>query len=114
MRGNLSSFVLQDGSTYWYDQGETWMELFGHGSECLQADYEGRSRPDPPQILRAVANAKDRRLVVERLYPQGSLPLMAYDVDVLIESGEFVPRSFLAGVEYGPEYFARLANISGR
>lgn len=112
IRGNLSSFELRNGTTFWYEPGEAWQAIFLHGTTCLRADFEGESRPDPPEILQAVAKAKDRRAAVERLYPPGSTPFAAYDVDALIERGTYEPRSFLAGVEYGEEYFERLEDLS--
>ncbi len=114
LRGQRSSFELRDGSTYWYDEGEMWGTMFRHGTDSLGADFRGEARPDPPDALKAVADAKDRRAALERLYAPGCTPFYAYDPDALVERGEFVHRSFLAGVEYGPEYFARLAKISGR
>jgi hypothetical protein len=114
LRGQRASFELQDGSTYWCDEGEAWQTIFTHGSDCLRADYQVRDRPEPSDVLRAISKARDRRAAVGNLYSQGSFSLMAYDADALVERGEFVPRSFLAGVEYGPEYFRQLSVISER
>ncbi len=100
MRGRLSSFELANGSRHFYEPGEVWSEVFKHGSDCMRADYKGEARPEPPEILKAVARAKDRRAAVERLYAPGTHPFIAYETDVLVERGEFEPRSFLAGKNY--------------
>lgn len=83
--------------------------MFMHGSNCLTADYRSEPRPDPPEILQAIARARDRRVAVEKLYARGTYPFMAYDLNVLVERGEFVPASFLAGHSYeeSVEHFAR-------
>ena len=109
MRGNLESFELTDGSRYFYEPEEVGPMLFMHGSNCLTADYRSEPRPDPPEILRAIARAKDRRAAVEKLYARGTYPFMAYDLEALVERGEFVPASFLAGHTYqeSVEHFAQ-------
>ena len=109
MRGQLSYFELADGSRYFYEPEKAWTELFLHGSKCLEADYRSEQRPEPPEILKAVAKARDRRSAVERLYAQDPAPLTAYDLEALAERGELVPRSFLAGHSYesSVEHFAR-------
>jgi len=112
--GQRSSFELRDGPTYWYYEDEVWSTVFRHGTASLDADYKGEPRPEPPDVLKAVVHAKDRRAALERLYAPGCTPFYAYDPDALVERGEFVPLSFLTGVEYGEEYFERLAKISGR
>ncbi len=114
MRGNFASFELRDGSTFWYDEDEEWPVLFTHGTDCMRADHRGEPRPDPPEILQAVARAKNRRAAVAKLYPPHSYPFMAYDIEVLIERGVFEHRAFLSGSEYDEEYFARLVRGSGR
>ena len=97
----LEYIELEDGTRYWYDPAEVGTEVFMHGVDSLQADFAGEPRPDPPEILQAITRAKDRRGAVERLYPQGTLALMAYDPEALAKRGEFVPRSFVVGKEYG-------------
>ncbi len=109
MRGQLASFELIDGSRYFFEPDAVWWQLFLHGSNCMEADYRSELRPKPPEILKAVAKAKDRRSAVERLYAPGSTPFTAYDHKSLVERGEFVPRSFLAGHGYEEslEHFAK-------
>ncbi len=109
MRGNLDHIELIDGSRYYFEPEKVWSEVFLHGGDCLRADYESEQRPEPPEILQAVAKAKDRRSAVEGLYAPGSHPFMAYEIEALVERGEFIPRSFLAGYSYeeSVEYYAR-------
>lgn len=109
MEGRVDYIELVDGSRYFYEPEQIWGQVFGHGSDCLTADYKSEPRPEPPEILQAVARARDRRSAVERLYAPGSTPFTAYDLEDLVERGEFTPRSFLAGHTYEEslEHFAR-------
>jgi len=100
MRGQLAYIELVDGSRYFYEPEKVWTELFLHGSKCLEADHRSAQRPEPPEILQAVERAKDRRSAVERILAQDPAPLTAYDLEALVERGEFVPRSFLADHSY--------------
>lgn len=109
MLEHVDYIELADGSRYLFEPGEVWREVFGHGGDCLTADYRSEPRPDPPEILQAIARARDRRAAVEKLYARGTYPFMAYDLDALVEHGELVPASFLAGHSYKEslEYFAK-------
>ena len=101
-RGKLGYFELREGSRYWFDPSNTYMELFLHASNSLRADYKGEPRPEPPEILRALARAKDRKAALERLYPKGgSMLFCAYDLETLVERGELIPRPFMVGREVG-------------
>jgi hypothetical protein len=100
--GRADYFELADGTRFWYDPSEVFVEVFKHGSESMRADFRDDDRPPPPEILLALTRAKDRRAAVSKLYPKGSTPVLCYDVDVLVERGELVPRSILAGCDdYG-------------
>lgn len=99
-RGGMVSIELRDGSRHWFEPGEVWREVFSHGTDCLRADYAAKARPEPPTILQAVARAKDRRSALERLYAPGLHPFLVYEPEALVERGEFVPRSLLAGKTY--------------
>ena len=102
LRGKLGSFELREGGSYWFDPSNTYKELFLHASNSLRADYKGEPRPDPPEILRALARAKDRKAALEGLYPTGgSMLFSAYDLEALVERGELVPRPFAVGREVG-------------
>ena len=97
--GQADSFELADGTRFWYDPSEVFIEVFAHGSESLKADYRDEDRPEPPEILQALTKAKVRESAVWKLYPKGSSPFLVYDVDILVERGELVPRSMLAGCD---------------
>jgi len=102
MQGKLGSFELQEGGRYWFDSCSAHIELFGHAMNLLIADYKGEPRPDPPEILRALTRAKDRKAALEGLYPsRGSMLFSVYDMEALVERGELVPRPFVAGGEIG-------------
>src|SRR5215212_3987434 len=102
MQGKLGSFELQEGGRYWFDSCSAHIELFGHAMNSLIADYIGEPRPDPPEILRALTCAKDRKATLEGLYPTGgSMLFSAYDMKALVERGELVPRPFVVGREVG-------------
>jgi len=102
VQGKLGYFELQEGGRYWFDSCNAHIELFGHAMNSLTADYMGEPRPDPPEILRALTRAKDRKATLEELYPTGGgMLLSAYEVEALVECGELVPRSFVAGRDVG-------------
>ena len=94
MRDRLTSFALEDGSTFYFDPEEAFTATFGFFTASLRADWEREPRPQQPEVLRAVADAKDRRRALE-LVMQGSsfLPL---DEGSLVERGEFVPRRLVS------------------
>jgi|SRR5215212_1376613 hypothetical protein len=95
-RGNHESFVLMDGSTYYFSPGSG--ELFLHTAECIRADYAGRRRPDPPPTLLALCKARDRRAAAEKVATSGMFP---YDLEALVERGELVPRTMVASTPEG-------------
>ncbi len=93
LRGSLSSFELAGGSKYWYSEEQAFEDLFMFGSECMKA---GRveDRPEPPEIVQALARAKDRRAAFESLEP---IPFFPYEDEPFVERGELVHRSLVAG-----------------
>jgi hypothetical protein len=71
LRGTLESFVLEDGSRYYYDP--TSGECFLHSMACLRAQGEGKTTfPEPPETVKAIAKARDRGVALNQLYPSGS------------------------------------------
>ncbi len=98
-RGKLDSFVLADGTRYYYDPQEAFKNAFQFFSDSMRADHSGEPRPDPPEIMRAIADARDRADALSRAM-SGYSHLLPIDRDALLSRGEFVPRSLLAGVEY--------------
>lgn len=94
LRGQLSSFELADGSRYWYDPDAAFPELFLFGAACLRAAGPPHARPEPPELVRALVKAKDRRAAFESLAP---VPFFPYEYDAFVERGELVHRSMVAG-----------------
>jgi len=92
MQGNLSSIELTDGSRYWFDPQETGIVLFLYLMDSSRTVYSGSPRPEPPELLRAVAAAKNRREAFSRICPGGVVLSLPVDAEALVERGEFVPR----------------------
>jgi hypothetical protein len=103
MRGNMDYIELVDGSRHWFDPEDASKELFLYFTDSLGAVYHETPRPEPPEILRAVASATDREAAFRRAYSMAPAPWCPLDVPALVERGEFVPRSLVAGqTEDGP------------
>jgi hypothetical protein len=98
-REDLASFILEDGSRYYYNP--TSAEIFLHSMACLRAQGECEPFPDPPETLKALTRAKGRRAALEQVCPRGAFSLFPYEEEALIERGELVPRSLVAGRELG-------------
>ncbi len=96
----LASFILEDGSRYYFNP--TSGECFLHSMDCLRAQGDGEiTFPEPPETLKAIARARDRRAALNQLYPNGSFGIFPYEVEALVERGELVPRSMVVGRELG-------------
>jgi hypothetical protein len=98
-REDLASFVLEDGSRHYYDPQSG--ECFLHSMDCLRAQGDGVPFPEPPETVKAIARAKDRRAALDQLYSGGSFGLFPYEPEALVERGELVPRSLVAGRDLG-------------
>jgi hypothetical protein len=98
-REDLASFVLEDGSRYYFNAESG--ECFLHSMDCLRAQGECEPFPEPPKTVKAIAKARDRRAVLNQLYPKGSFGIFPYEVEALVERGELVPRSMVVGRELG-------------
>ena len=96
-RGKLDSFEIEGGSRYHFDSSQAHITLFDYWCASLQAVHRGTPRPDPPPLLRAVADAKDRRRALEAVYPEGVSMWIPLEVEALVERGELVPRTLTAG-----------------
>jgi hypothetical protein len=96
-RGHLKSFELVNGSRfYWDPQGA---ELFLHFCEYLRA-HDQPERPEPPEVLKALTQAKDRARALEEVGGWG-WDIFPYDKQALVERGEIVPLSVVVGRELG-------------
>jgi hypothetical protein len=96
-RGKMDCIELEDGERYWFEPSIVHKELFRFFAASLTAVYRNEPRPEPPEVLKAVAGAKDREGAFRQVYSQGITPCCPLDVDALLERGEFVPRSLVAG-----------------
>jgi hypothetical protein len=91
---DFESFVLLDGSTYYYDRLETCKELFLHVCDVQLGD--ANKWPEPPEVYRKMCEAKDPEAVLERFEPEDperafvSLAEL-YDTDVLVRERRLVP-----------------------
>ncbi len=98
LRGNLESFELADGRRHYFDPTEAFKATFLFFSACMTADCKGEPRPGPPEILLAVVGARDRSEALFSVMGDSShLPL---DRTALLERGELVNRSLVAGISY--------------
>ena len=98
-REDLASFILEDGSRYYYNPESG--KCFLHPCACISAGYEGEAFPEPPETIKALTRARDRSVALNKLYPGGSFGVFPYEVEALVERGELVPRSLVAGRELG-------------
>ena len=98
-REDLASFVLEDSSRYYFDPASG--ECFLHSMNCLRAQGDCEPYPEPPETVKAIARARDRRAALNQLYPNGSFGIFPYEPEALIERGQMVPRSLVAGRELG-------------
>jgi hypothetical protein len=94
LRGELESFDLEGGAKRWYDPYAVGAELFLHGCACLRAGAP-ENRPEPPEILLALAKARDRRAAFAAVAPNPAL--FPYEREAFVERGELVHRSLVAG-----------------
>jgi hypothetical protein len=100
MLGKLDSFELADGTRFFFDRQEAFSQAFMFFSDSMKADHNGEPRPAPPEILRAVAGARDRADALSRALG-GFAHLLPVDEGALLSRGEFVGRSLVAGRELG-------------
>ena len=98
LRGSMDSFLLADGTRYYFDPMGT--ELVEHIFDCLHAQAEGKPFPEPPEVVKAIARAKNREAALHQVVGGGDL-LFPYKVPDLVERGELVPRSLVEGRELG-------------
>ena len=98
-RGRLDSFRLEDGTRHYYDPMGA--ELFLHMCDCLRDQGDGEPFPGPPEVVKAIARAKNREVAYHQVRGGASWDLFPYDVEALVERGEIVPRSLVHGHELG-------------
>jgi hypothetical protein len=96
-RGDLASFVLEDGSRYYYNPESG--ECFLHACDCLRAQGDCEPFPEPPETIKALTRARNRAAALEAVC--GGFGLFPYEREALLDRGELVPRSLVAGRELG-------------
>ena len=98
MRGNMGSFELADGWRHYFDPQEQFKAMFLYFADSMKADHRRSLRPEPPDILRAVAGARDRGEALDLV--MGGYSHLPIDREALVGRGKFVPRSLVAGRSY--------------
>ena len=93
-----------NGSVAHFDARDAAVACFKYFSESLMADADCEPRPEPPEVLRAVADAADRRTAYEKV--MGGYNFLPDDPEVLVEEGRFEPISMCAGYETYEEFLA--------
>ena len=92
-REDMASFVLMDGSRYYYDPASP--ELFMHWYECLTAGNPERW-PEPPELLRKLTEARDPAAAGAQLISSAGC-FLPYDPEVLATERRLGPVSLVAG-----------------
>ncbi len=88
--GGTGSIKLADGTTYKFSPDDAYSTLFTHFMGCLRADHNREPRPEPPELLRAIAKADDRERAFYDVLDGYSF--VAFDREPLIEEGRLVPK----------------------
>jgi hypothetical protein len=100
-RESLSSFELEDGVLYWFNPQQAGLEILLYSLECLKLQGEGVPYPEPPAIVYAIANAKDRAGALTELMGSPTVGFLPFEPEPLLERGELVYRSLVTGRELG-------------
>jgi hypothetical protein len=95
-RSSLNSFILEDGTRYYYDPSSA--ECFLHACDCVRAGSEGKPFPEPPETIKALTRARNRAAALEATCG-GGFGLFPYEREALVERGELVPVSWLHPIE---------------
>jgi hypothetical protein len=91
---DLESFVLLDGSTYYYDRLETYKVLFLHACDVQLGDAD--KWPEPPEVYRKMCEARDPAAVLQRFRPEDPERAFVnvaelYDTHLLVNERRLVP-----------------------
>jgi hypothetical protein len=90
--GELESFKLTDGSTYFYDRVAAYRELFLYAYDVELGDADKWDQP--PEVLQRICEAQDPAAVLARFEPKDFMNLPeVVDVDVLVRERRLVLRS---------------------
>jgi hypothetical protein len=92
VRGKLGSFMLEDGSRYYFDP--TSAELFLHWCACIRAG-SAHNWPPPPEVMRKLCEAKNIEEALEQVRGEGSFSTFVYDPEVLINERRLEARGLV-------------------
>jgi hypothetical protein len=95
-REDVASFILEDGSRYYYNPESG--ECFLHGCGCIRAGYEGEPYPEPPETIKALTRARNKAAALDTACG-GGFDLFPYEREALVERGELVPVSWIQPIE---------------
>jgi hypothetical protein len=95
-RGNLTSFILEDGSRHYYNPESG--ECFLHACDCVRAGSEGESFPEPPETIKALTRARNRAAALKATCG-GGFGLFPYEREALVERGELIPVEWIHPIE---------------
>ncbi len=95
-RGDLASFVLEDGTRHYLDPESG--ECFLHSMACMRAGSNGEPFPEPPETIKALTRARDRAAALETC-GGGIFNSFPYEREPFIERGELVPASWIKPIE---------------
>ena len=92
-RGDLESFVLEDGSRFYYDRLETYKEMFLHAMDVQLG--RGEDWLEPPEIYRKMLEARDPAEVLKRFEPENPQVALVnvdeiFDADALVNERRLV------------------------
>jgi hypothetical protein len=94
---DLESFVLEDGSIYYYDRLETYKQMFLHAYDMQLGDAD--KWPEPPEVYRKMCEAKDPATVLERFKPENPQsafvdPAALFETEALVNERRLVPLTY--------------------
>ena len=92
-RQDLASFDLLDGSRYYFDPASP--ELFMHWYDCAKVG-SAHHWPDPPEVLRKLAQAKDVERAIELVRGGGSWDFFVYNIEILVAERSLKPRGLVS------------------
>jgi hypothetical protein len=95
-REDLASFILEDGSRYYYNPESG--KCFLHPCACISAEYEGEPSPEPPETIKALTRARNKAAALDTACG-GGFDLFPYEREALVERGELVPVSWIQPIE---------------
>jgi len=95
-RGNLASFILEDGTRHYYNPESG--ECFLHACACVRAGAEGEPFPEAPETIKALTRARNRAAALEATCG-GGFGLFPCEREALLERGELVPALWIHPIE---------------